>query len=52
MNEHLLNNDEEKELAESPTIRKFRIVRIDAKRHARSPIPRKPVSLFIGLEAG
>jgi hypothetical protein len=52
MNEHLLNNDEDKELAESSTIRKFRIVRIDAKRHARSPIPRKPVSWFSGLEAG
>ena len=50
INEHLLNIDEEKELAESSTIRKFRIVRIGGKRHASMPLPRKPVSWFTRRE--
>ena len=50
INEHLLNIDEEKELAESSTIRKFRIVRIGGKRHARMPLPRKPVNWFTRRE--
>ena len=39
INEHLLNIYEEKELAESSTIRKFRVVRIEGKRHGRCPCP-------------
>jgi len=39
INEHLLNIYEEKELLERSTIRKFRIVRIEGKRHGRCPSP-------------
>lgn len=50
INEHLLNIYEEKEIAESSTIWKFRIVRIEGTRHARMPLPRKPVSWFTRSE--
>lgn len=49
INEHLLNIYEEKELAESSTIRKFRIVRIEGKREVAREISHHSLQAILAV---